>query len=230
MLERGWLYWGQLNPVAELDANGVVVSRFVYGSRGNVPDYMIRGGVTYRIVADHLGSVRLVVNAATGEVVQRLDYDEWGNVLIDTNPGLQPFGFAGGIYDGRTGLVRFGARDYDADVGRWTAKDPVGFFDGTNLFLYALGDGVNNHDFLGLQTWPTNHTRVNSPFGPRPPGPDHNGIDIENPLGDPVYSTQGGTVEINVHPSGGNQIIIRNDDGTVSGYGHTGATVTKGNT
>lgn len=33
------------------------------------------------------GSVRLVVNLASGEVVQRTDYDEFGRVLNDTNPG-----------------------------------------------------------------------------------------------------------------------------------------------
>ena len=56
----------------------------------NVPDYMIRDGVTYRIISDHLGSVRLVVNAHSGEVVQRMDYDEFGNVLLDSNPGFNP--------------------------------------------------------------------------------------------------------------------------------------------
>jgi hypothetical protein len=25
--------------------------------------------------------------------------DEFGNVLADSNPGFQPFGFAGGLYD-----------------------------------------------------------------------------------------------------------------------------------
>ena len=67
------------------------------------------------------------MNSSTGAVDQRLDYDEWGVVTQDTSPGFQPFGFAGGLYDHQTGLVRFGARDYDAEVGRWTAKDPIGF-------------------------------------------------------------------------------------------------------
>ena len=31
----------------------------------------------------------------------------------DTNPGFQPFGFAGGLYDRGTELTHFGARDYD---------------------------------------------------------------------------------------------------------------------
>ena len=33
---------------------------------------------------------------------------------------FQPFGFAGGLYDHQTGLIRFGARDYDSEAGRWT--------------------------------------------------------------------------------------------------------------
>jgi RHS repeat-associated protein len=66
---------------------------------------------------------------------------------MDTNPGFQPFGFAGGLYDRDTGLVRFGARDYDATTGRWTAKDPVRFGGGDgNLFAYALGDPVDRID------------------------------------------------------------------------------------
>ena len=69
-----------------------------------------RNGFTYRIITDNQGSVRLVVNAETGDVAQRLDYDSFGRVLRDTNPGFQPFGFQGGLYDPDTGLVEFGCR------------------------------------------------------------------------------------------------------------------------
>ena len=57
-----------------------------------------------------------------------MDYDEYGQVLVDTNPGFQPFGFARGLYDPATGLVRFGARDCDADSGRWYCKAPICLF------------------------------------------------------------------------------------------------------
>jgi RHS repeat-associated protein len=60
--------------------------------------------------------------SSTGGVVEEIDYDEFGNVTNDTSPGLTPFGFAGGLYDKDTGLVRFGARDYDASVGRWMTR------------------------------------------------------------------------------------------------------------
>ena len=151
-LTQGFLYQDNLRLAAELDGANNVVSRFVYATRDNVPDYMIKAGVTYRIVTDHLGSPRLVVDVATGTVGQRIDYDEFGRVLVDTNPGFQPFGFAGGLYDKDTRLVRFGARDYDAATGRWTAKDPILFRGGAvNLYEYARNDPVNSRDIRGLQ-------------------------------------------------------------------------------
>ncbi|MBK1642895.1 hypothetical protein CKO12_13660 [Chromatium okenii] len=149
-LLNGFLYQDGLKPIAELDSTGAVVSRFVYANHANVPDYMVKGGVTYRIVTDHLGSPRLVVNTTNGSVIQRMNYDEFGNVLTDSNPGFQPFGFAGGLYDRDTKLVRFGARDYDAEIGRWTAKDPIGFNGGdTNLYGYIINDPVNAVDYNG---------------------------------------------------------------------------------
>ena len=100
-LTQGWLYQSQLAPVAELDGSGAVVSRFVYATHVNVPDYMVKGGQTYRLVLDQLGSVRLVVNTSDGTVAQRLDYDEYGRVTQNSNPGFQPFGYAG-AYDSST--------------------------------------------------------------------------------------------------------------------------------
>jgi len=124
-LVQGFLYGNQLEPIAEVDGSGNLVARFVYGSKPHAPDYMVKAGVTYRIVSDYLGSVRLVVNTTDGSIAQRMDYDEFGVVTNNTSPGFQPFGFAGGIYDQHTRLTRFGARDYDAETGRWTAKDPI---------------------------------------------------------------------------------------------------------
>jgi RHS repeat-associated protein len=95
-----------------------------------------------------------VVRASDGFVAQRLDYDTWGRVLADTNPAFQPFAYAGGLYDPATGLVRFGARDYDARVGRWTARDPVLFGGGQgNLYAYVGGDPINRVDPSGLVNW-----------------------------------------------------------------------------
>jgi RHS repeat-associated protein len=150
-LQAGFLYDGD-RIVAQLNASNQIVSQFVYGTSSTNPDYMVNGGATYRIVADQLGSPRLVVNTMTGAIAERIDYDEFGNVLRDTNPGFQPFGFASGLYDQDTRLVRFGARDYNSATGRWTVKDPVLFHAGdTNLYGYVLNDPVNLIDPAGLE-------------------------------------------------------------------------------
>ena len=152
-LQYGLLYGDQLNPVAQLDAMGAIQWRFVYGTRPNVPDYMVAasgGGTAYRFVTDQLGSVVAVVDAFTGIAVQELRYDSFGRVLLDTNEGFQPFGFAGGIYDPDTAWVLFGARDYRPEVGAWSAPDPTGFGGvDANLYRYAFADPVNLVDPVG---------------------------------------------------------------------------------
>jgi RHS repeat-associated protein len=153
-LVQGFLYASQLRPVAELDGQNNVVARFVYAGGVNVPEYMEKGGKTYRFIKDHLGSPRLVIEATTGEVVQHIDFDEFGNVLQDTNSGFQPFGFAGGLYDRDTRLVRFGVRDYDLLTGRWTAKDPIRFEAAdANLYAYVHNDPISFIDPSGLVDW-----------------------------------------------------------------------------
>jgi RHS repeat-associated protein len=150
-LVQAFLYGDGLRPIAELDGGGTVVSRFVYATGDSVPDYLVKAGVTYRIITDHLGSPRLVLDSATGQIVQRMDHDEFGRVALDTNPGFQPFGFAGGLYDAQTGLMHFGAREYDPETGRWTTKDPIGFAGGDgNLYAYVGNEPVNNVDPAGL--------------------------------------------------------------------------------
>ncbi len=144
---EGFIYRSQLKPVAWLDATGAVRATFVYGLHANVPEYMVQGGTTYRIITDQVGSVRLVENTSTGSALERIDYDEFGKVLNDTAPGAQPFGFAGGLRDLDTGLTRFGSRDYDPVTGTWTAKDPLRFGGGlTNLYSYVGGDPINHFD------------------------------------------------------------------------------------
>lgn len=99
VLTQAWIWRSRLQPVAEVDASDAVLKRFVYAGGGNVPVYMTMATGSYRLIMDHLGSVRLVVDAVTGAVAQELEYDAWGRVVVDTNPGFQPFsaGLSGGL-------------------------------------------------------------------------------------------------------------------------------------
>jgi uncharacterized protein RhaS with RHS repeats len=68
---------------------------------------------------DQVGSLR-AISDSSGTVTKQIDYDSFGNVISDTNTSMTiPFGFAGGLYDRDTGLVKFGFRDYDPAIGRW---------------------------------------------------------------------------------------------------------------
>lgn len=167
---KGWLWGNQLEPVAEVDDQGAIVARYVYGSRGHVPDYVVKGGVTYRIITDFRGSVVRVVKASDGDPVQEIEYGPWGEVLSQSGPAdFQSFGYAGGIWDEDTGLVLFGARWYDTGLGRWVMKDPILFGGGqANFYVYVENDPTDLIDPSGLTV-----KRCRIPFVPfLPLGPD----------------------------------------------------------
>ena len=97
VLLKQWIYRDALKPVAELDGAGSLVRAFVYSSKRSVPDYVVRGASTYRVVSDQLGSPRYAVNIANpSDVPFSAVYTSFGEV---TGSGLEwmPFGFAGGL-------------------------------------------------------------------------------------------------------------------------------------
>jgi len=108
-------------------------------------------------VAETLGAIASHDESSVfvyGSRSRTFDYTVHGGreyrVLSDA-VGSVPFGYAGGLYDAETGLVRFGARDYDAALGRWTTKDPILFAGGDpNVYGYVGNDPVNRVDPEGL--------------------------------------------------------------------------------
>ena len=63
---------------------------------------------------------------------------------------------AGGIWDEDTKLIRFGVRDYDPEVGRWTSKELLGFSGARNWYVYAGNNPVMYVDVNGLFSNPFN--------------------------------------------------------------------------
>jgi RHS repeat-associated protein len=133
---------------ASRDASGLTT--YVYDEGGRLIGLQ-RGGQHYRVATDHLGSVRVVTDAA-GAVVKRLQYTSWGVQTADSNPAWTlPFGYAGGLADPVTGLVRFGFRDYEPAAGRWVSRDPALYNGGQhNLYAYVGNQPVAYTDPSGL--------------------------------------------------------------------------------
>ena len=113
---------------------------------------MERFGARYTIAVDQVGTPRLITDASGMTVKACMDYDNFGRLLSDSNPGADfPFGFAGGLQDSLTGLVLLGYRDYDPAAGRWTARDPALFNGGSlNLYAYCSNDPTSLMDWNGF--------------------------------------------------------------------------------
>ncbi len=141
-----YLWLGRTQLLAVYDGSGSLKQRFEYAD-ARLPVAMTAGGTRYYLVYDQVGSLRAVTDGS-GSAVKTVAYDSFGNVITDSNSAFAvPFGFAGGLFDKDTGLTRFGFRDYDADVGRWTAKDPILFEGGdTDLYGYVINDPMNGVD------------------------------------------------------------------------------------
>ena len=108
---------------------------------------------TYTLGYDQVGTLKTVADD-DGKLVKKRQYDSFGIMLQDSNPHLYiPIGFAGGLHDGDTNLVRFGHRDYDPRCGRFVAQDPLGDTGGDHdLYEYCVDDPINAIDPLGLKT------------------------------------------------------------------------------
>ena len=76
---------------------------------------------------------------------------------VNTGPNsvTNPFQYEGGYFESSTGLVKFGTRYYNPQLGRWTQQDLVagslGNPDSLNRYLYAGDDPVNMTDPRGKQ-------------------------------------------------------------------------------
>ena len=105
---------------------------------------------------DGLNSVKALTDIS-GNIIVNYDYDAWGNP-VGTMPSIaNPFTYTGREYDKETGMYYYRARYYDAKVGRFVSKDPIGLAGGINLYSYVGNNPVNWIDPLGLHWLPTQH-------------------------------------------------------------------------
>jgi RHS repeat-associated protein len=115
------------------------------------------GGYEY-FIKDHLGNVRVAFG--TGGIVQYSDYDPWGLALPALSGGSSTNRLK---YNGKEAITEvgasvydYGARLYDAQIGRWGVPDPLAelsrrfspfVYGNNNPVRFIDPDGMNVEDF-----------------------------------------------------------------------------------
>ena len=112
-----------------------------------------RGIETVYFHYDGLGSVSALSNER-GCQIAAYKYEAFGNVYSEVK-GITDYRFSTKEHDS-TGLIYFGARYYNPQIGRWITKDPMGMIDGPNMYNYVRSNPVNFIDEWGnLSLTPT---------------------------------------------------------------------------
>lgn len=144
----------KFSEIPYLSANGVRLARLSYGDDG-VPGADLH---VFLELADHLGSNGIVIDKATGELVERTTYQAYGTTESDYRPARwnsfrEDYRFTDKEEDIEVGLSYFGARYYAAALGRWISPDPLAVHEldaDLNLYAYVRGSVLRMVDPLGL--------------------------------------------------------------------------------
>jgi RHS repeat-associated protein len=103
---------------------------------------------------DGLGSTRFLLDS-TQNVSDGYEYEAFGRQVSGGGLTPNPYHFVGeyGYYqDWETGLMLLTRRYYDAEVGGFVTRDPIGFGGGDwNTYGYVRGRVTGRTDALGLQ-------------------------------------------------------------------------------
>ena len=101
---------------------------------------------------DGNGNVSALLNANSSSLTALYEYDPFGNTLRATGPAAEAnsLRFSTQFTDDVTLRVKYLYRDYDAGVGRWPNRDPLGEEGGVNLYGFVANTPVNAIDPFGL--------------------------------------------------------------------------------
>ncbi len=167
--------------VEEYDGSDELLRKFVYGQE--VDDIRVMISPDYADVDDDQNTSEILnfyfhhdmlgtvthVTGSNGSVVERYDYQPYGQVSIKDGSGndlngvsgiRNPYMFAARRFDEETGLYHQRRRALDPETGRFLQRDPYGYVDGLGLFTYALSRPTSATDAYGLSTCTSSGTQA----------------------------------------------------------------------
>lgn len=124
------------------------VSAFTHGPGDDDPLIHQNGSGSRYYHADGLGSPTLLTDAA-GNLQAYRRFDPWGRT-IGSGGTLPVYGYTGREPDLSTGLTYYRARYYDASLGRFISRDPMGMSAGINVYAYVDNNPTNFTDPSGM--------------------------------------------------------------------------------
>jgi RHS repeat-associated protein len=132
------------------DGANILPARYTHWPGIDEPVAVTKGATTFFYHQDGLGSVTDLTDSA-GATAKSYSYDAYGIILDSPGAVDQPYTYTGREFDQETGLYYYRARYYDAQIGKFTQRDPIGRVGGNNYYEYALGDPTLHFDPFGLK-------------------------------------------------------------------------------
>ncbi len=148
-VRENFVYDGD-NVWADYNEAGEAIARYLFGDGidSNIARWRAGEGIAWYLT-DHLGSVRGIVDAL-GVLQNQTTYDSFGQILSETNSLFgDRFKFTGRELNSGSDYY-YRARVFDANLGRFSSADPLGFGGrDLNLHRYVANRSVNAVDPTG---------------------------------------------------------------------------------
>jgi len=140
--------------ITDFDGSWNLQAYYVPGLMLDHIEVMHEGGADYYFVRDHLGSVRLVLDA-NADIIEKYEYSDYGELTIKDAYGTpltqsaigNRITYTSREWDAALGLYYYRARWYDPTLARFTQKDIMHF---TNRYIYVSNNSINKTDPFGL--------------------------------------------------------------------------------
>jgi RHS repeat-associated protein len=117
------------------------IGSILYSDRGATREHFTYNAVGHTVA----------LTLQTGAVSKSDLYEAYGNIVASTGSSSNNRLANTKERSFTLGLDNHGFRYYDPEVGRYISRDPIGYGDGLNVYLYVHNNPINHIDPLGLE-------------------------------------------------------------------------------